>query len=96
MTDLLSRLKFCLEEIQERDRPLPWVVHSGCSYRRIASEPTRETGFRSFADGNVLHAYRQSGDGHPDLSMGEDQLNALVTIINAVPDIIAALEKAHD
>jgi hypothetical protein len=89
--DLERRLRQDLEEIQRGDRPLPWVVHSGCSYRRIASEPTREN-FRSFPDGNVLHAYKQS-DGHPDLSMGEQQLEALVRIVNAAPALADAIAR---
>lgn len=86
---LADELERHLENVQEGNRPLPWAVHSGCSYRRIASEPTAEHP-HSFSDGNVLHALRQS-DGHPDLSMGEDQLNSLVAIVNAVPRILTAL-----
>lgn len=97
MTDkhtLVERLQQQLEIIQDYDRPLPWVVHSGSSYRRIASKPTRENP-RSFPDGNVLHGIVDRHDGHHDLSMGEAQLVALVAIINAIPELctrITALE----
>ena len=96
-TPLVERLRADLEEIQDRNRPLPWVVHSGSSYRRIASEPTRENGLRSFPDGNVLCGVIQYSGGHPDLSMDEDQLNALVRLVNALPeaaDTINELLKA--
>jgi hypothetical protein len=94
---LVERLRADLEAIQWGDRPLPWVVHTGCSYRRIASEPTRENP-RSFPDGNVLHALRQS-DGHPDLSMGERELEALVRLVNSLPNVlntIASLTAERD
>jgi hypothetical protein len=91
-TDLKARLRADLAKIQDRDRPLPWIVHSGCSFRRIASVPTRENGFHSFPDGNVLSAYNQRGDGHPDLSMPEDQLESLVRLINAIPEAADALD----
>jgi hypothetical protein len=100
--DIVERLKADLEEIQEWDRPLPWVVHSGSSYRRIASLPTREN-LRSFPDGNVLHGTIQRSDGHPDLSMGEEQLCALVRLVNAIPEaaalissLLEALEECAD
>ena len=82
---LLKGLGSDLERIQEGDRPLPWVMHDGCSYRRISSEPTRENP-RSFADGNVLHATKCWHDGHPDLSMSGDQLSALVRLVNSIPE----------
>jgi hypothetical protein len=87
---LVERLEADLALVQEGERPLPWVVHSGCSYRRIASEPTREN-MRTFADGNVLSAYNQRSDGHPDLSMPEHQLEALVRLVNALPALITRL-----
>lgn len=92
-TDIVERYTSDLERIQEGNRPLPWVVHSGCSYRRIASQPTRENGYRSFSDGNVLHAYVQRPDNHPDLSMGEEQLEALVRLINGCPDLLAEITR---
>jgi hypothetical protein len=91
-TGLAGELEALLEKVQDSNRPLPWVVHSGSSYRRIASDPTRENP-RSFPDGNVLHGIVDRHDGHHDLSMGEDQLNALVGIINRMPAILAALRQ---
>ncbi len=85
-----DRLRANLARVQEWDRPLPWVVHTGCSYRRIASEPTRENP-RSFPDGNVLHAQRHR-DGCMDLSMGERELAALVEIINDTPTVLSLLD----
>ncbi len=84
--ELCERLRADLEAVQWYDRPLPWVVHTGCSYRRIASQPTREN-LRTFADGNVLHAQRHN-DGCMDLSMGERELEALVSIVNAEPGLL--------
>jgi hypothetical protein len=95
-TPLVERLRADLEEIQDRNRPLPWVVHSGSSYRRIASEPTRENGLRSFPDGNVLCGVIQYSDGHPDLSMDEDQLNALVRLVNALPEAADTINELFE
>ena len=88
---LVKDLKRDLAKIQERDRPLPWVVQSGCSWRRVASEPTRQNP-RTFPDGNVLQPIRQRSDGHLDLSMPETQLEALVRIVNNVPRILSAMQ----
>lgn len=95
-TDIVERCTSDLERIQEGNRPLPWVVHSGCSYRRIASQPTRENGYMSFRDGNVLHAYRPWPGNHPDLSMGEEQLEALVRLINGCPDLLAEITRLRE
>lgn len=95
--ETLSELEARLERVQEGDRPLPWVVHTGCSYRRIASAPTGENGYMSFPDGNVLHGTKCWHDGHPDLSMDEWHLEALVHIVNFVfahLDDIIALARA--
>jgi hypothetical protein len=94
--ELVGKLRADIEAIQWGDRPLPWVVHSGCSYRRIASEPTRENGCRTFPDGNVLHAYNQRSDNHPDLSMGERELEALVRLVNALPSIADRITSLQD
>lgn len=87
-------LRELIERFQHDGRPLPWVVHSGSSYRRIASVPTRDSGFHSFPDGNVLHGIIQRSDGHPDLSMPESELEALVEVINLLPAMADALEAA--
>ena len=62
----------------------PWTVWTSNSFRRITG-PDR-------ADGGVLHAYNQYRDGHPDLSMPEQQLQALVELRNALPEILRALQ----
>ncbi len=80
----IPALREALAKIQDREKPLPWVVHTGSSFRRIASESTRE-------DGNVLHAICHR-DGCLDLSMGEDQLVPLVLLVNSYASILDELE----
>lgn len=65
----------------------PWELWTSCSFRRIVGP--------SGADGDVLSAYNQRGDNHPDLSMPEGQLQELVALRNALPEVIALL-KALD
>ena len=50
-----------------------WTVWTSNSYRRISSA----------GDGDVLHAYTQRSDGHPDLSMTEGQLEAICWLVNS-------------
>lgn len=64
---------------------LPWELWTSCSYRRITGPDGKE--------GGVLHAYNQRSDNHPDLSMPEDQLFALVDLVNAIPQMLAALRE---
>lgn len=77
--DLIARL-----EKAESGLPSgPWALWTSCSYRRITGPLGR--------DGGVLSAYNQRSDGHPDLSMPEDQLQELVALRNALPEVIALL-----
>lgn len=91
---LARTIEALLDQIQQDGRLLPWTVQSGCSYRRIATEPTRENGARG-GDGNVLAPYRQASDGHPDLTMPEWQLKALCELVNLAPDVAAALRDRN-
>lgn len=70
----LARIKAALDKLP----PRPWSVWTSCSFRRI--------GGATGADGDVLHAYTQRGDGHPDLSMSEEQLQAIVDIVHAADE----------
>ena len=89
---LAARIEAALERVQGYGRaPLPWEVNSGCSYRRIGTKPTPENGYFRNSGDNVLCAVRQRSDGHLDLSMSEDHLEALCEIVNSVPELIAAL-----
>ena len=84
MTDLIKRL-----EGAESALPAgPWKLWTSCSFRRI--------GGPSGADGDVLHAYNQRSDGHPDLSLSEEQLQALVDLRNALPEILRAIQGGEN
>lgn len=89
-TKLAEKIESLVEQIQKNDRQLPWVVQSGCSYRRIATEPTKENGARA-KDGNVLSACRHN-DGYLDLSMPETQLDALCKLVNMAPEVVKELK----
>lgn len=79
MLDLIERL-----EKAEGVLPAgPWTLWTSCSFRRITGPDGKE--------GGVLHAYKQRSDGHPDLSMPENQLQELVALRNALPEVIALL-----
>lgn len=60
--------------------PRPWTLWTSCSFRRIGGATGR--------DGDVLSAFNQRSDGHPDLTMPEDQLQALVDLVNRADTII--------
>lgn len=62
----------------------PWVVWTSCSFRRITGPDGK--------DGGVLHAYTQRSDGHPDLSMPEEDLQTLARLRNLLPEIVKALK----
>lgn len=68
--------------------PRPWTVWTSNSYRRIHS-PERE----------ILGGTNQS-DGHPDLTMREDELSALCAVVNMANDlgarVIAAESAIYD
>lgn len=65
--------------------PAPWELWTSCSFRRITGPDGVE--------GGVLHAYNQRSDNHPDLSMPEEQLFALVRLRNALPGLLDALSS---
>jgi hypothetical protein len=74
--------------LEEIDRTLPagpWEVWTSCSFRRITGPDGK--------DGHVLSAYNQRGDGHPDLSMPETQLQALVALRNEAPALATLLRS---
>ncbi|MFZ5667981.1 MAG: hypothetical protein ACOY4K_00665 [Pseudomonadota bacterium] len=83
MTDLATEL----ERLDAALPPGPWTLWTSCSFRRITGPDGKE--------GGVLHAYNQRPDGHPDLSMPEEELEALVALRNALPGIIKALRDAE-
>lgn len=68
------------------DQPLPWTLWTSNSFRRIGCDATG-------CDGDVLHAYNQRSDNHPDLSMSEERLAALVAIVNTLPGLLERIEK---
>ncbi len=72
-----------LQRIDQRIPAGPWTLWTSCSFRRIGGPEGK--------DGDVLSAYRQRSDGHPDLSMPEDQLAELVELRNALPELIEHL-----
>lgn len=83
-SDLITRL-----EQAEAVLPAgPWEVWTSCSFRRITGPDGR--------DGGVLSAINQRGDGHPDLSMNEEQLRALVDLRNELPALLRAIKEGAD
>lgn len=76
-----DRLTVVLREALNKLPPRPWTVWTSCSFRRI--------GGATGSDGDVLSAYNQRSDGHPDLTMPEEQLRALVDVIHAADSILA-------
>jgi hypothetical protein len=77
--DLLAEV-----EIEEALGLLPegeWEVWTSNSFRRITA---LYEDFRHGPDGGVLSGTIQHSDGHPDLSMNEQQLKALCKIINTL------------
>jgi hypothetical protein len=80
--------KTLVERLREIDARLPagpWKLWTSCSFRRI--------GGPSGADGDVLSAYAQRSDGHPDLSMREEQLAELVELRNILPAAASRIEE---
>lgn len=57
-----------------------WEVWTSNSYRRITASHDGRHG----PDGGVLHGTIQRSDGHPDLSMSADQLQAICDLVNGV------------
>lgn len=85
MTDMLAKIAR-LEALERRLPAGPWELWTSCSFRRITGPDGKE--------GGVLHAYNQRADGHPDLSMPENQLAALVELRNALPALLACARFA--
>ena len=59
----------------------PWEVWTSNSFRRVSGPDG--------CDGGVLCGTVQRSDGHPDLSMTEDELFALCQIVNIVRCAVA-------
>ena len=77
--DTFSELRGLMERATgEGERPLPWTVWTSCSYRRVKDANDRD----------VLSAYNQRADNHPDLSMPEDRLVALIKAVNLIPALL--------
>ena len=71
MTDnIQDRLRQALDGLPDT----PWEVWTSCSFRRITGPDG--------GDGGVLSGITQRSDGHPDLSMNEEQLERLCAIVN--------------
>jgi hypothetical protein len=76
-----SKISKALENLP----PLPWLVWTSCSYRRIMT----------LRGGNVLHGVVQKSDNHPDLSMNARDLNFMVDIINNAEQMSKDLDAAN-
>ncbi len=92
MTDPTETKNPSIEGLVERLRALdaalpagPWELWTSCSFRRITGPDGK--------DGGVLSAYLQRSDNHPDLSMPEHQLQALVDLRNAAPEAASDLAR---
>lgn len=83
-TEQAAKLRACLNAMPGGR----WEVWTSNSYRRV----TAVIAGRSQQDGGVLHAYRQRGDGHPDLSMTESELRALCDLRNTVAEMLDRVE----
>lgn len=70
-----------------------WEVATSNSFRRISA---RGRDGRSGVDGGVLHGTIQRSDGHPDLSMSADELEALCQLRNLVAEIVGADDCQHE
>jgi len=57
----------------------PWVLHTGCSWRRISTPD---------CDGNVLRPTNHPVDRHPDLEVREADAALLVAARNALPALL--------
>lgn len=69
-----------------------WEVWTSNSFRRITA---RGLDGRTGVDGGVLHGNTQR-DGHPDLSMTADELQALCDMRNLVAEILGTDPCRHD
>lgn len=78
--DDIERLTSCIKALPDGK----WEVWTSNSYRRV----TANVRGRSGPDGGVLHAYAQRSDGHPDLSMSEEQLQALCDLRNTIAGML--------
>ena len=79
--DVIEKLTACIKAMPGGH----WEVATSNSYRRIYAQENGRAG----PDGGVLHAHTQRSDGHPDLSMTEDQLRALCTLRNTVAEMLS-------
>lgn len=79
--DIIEKLAACIKAMPSG----PWFVATSNSYRRISAM----NGHRHGPDGGVLHACKQRSDGHPDLSMTAEQLQALCDLRNTVAEMLA-------
>lgn len=70
-----------------------WEVATSNSFRRISA---RGRDGRSGVDGGVLHGTVQRSDGHPDLSMTADELEALCELRNLAAEIVGAEPCKHE
>lgn len=70
-----------------------WEVATSNSFRRISA---RGRDGRSGVDGGVLHGTVQRSDGHPDLSMSADELEALCDLRNLVAEMVGAEPCKHE
>ncbi len=61
-----------------------WETWTSCSFRRIS----RKNG----GDGDVLCALIQRSDGHPDLSWGKRECDAICAIVNGLRALAAEVK----
>lgn len=87
MSDIIEHLR----ELRARATGGRWVVHDGCSWRRISSVQADY----SHRDGDVLRPTK-APDGHPDLESGDGRRDAnLALIVAAVNHLDLLLDAAE-
>lgn len=63
-----------IRRLHEAATKAPWVIHTGCSWRRISTEGN---------DGDVLCPTNHPVDRHPDLNASETDLELIAALRNA-------------
>jgi hypothetical protein len=82
MTDPIANL----EALHAAATSGPWYWSTSNSWRRLSAE---------HRDGGVLCPVRSHGDGHPDLSVREEDMELIVAMRNSLPAILRALKAAE-
>jgi hypothetical protein len=78
-----------IDAIEERSKaatPGPWKLWDGCSWRRFGSETTGQT---------IIEPVKARSDGHPDLSLREEDAEFVCASRSDIPSLIAEIRKCR-